>query len=63
MKCRQSVMAFKKKYNNKGFYLTTYYDTHFHCVAINEEDITERLINRIALTNSVIKRGSTYYIF
>lgn len=56
-------MAFKKKYNNKGFYLTTYYDTHFHCVAINEEDITEKLINRIALTNSVIKRGRTYYIF
>lgn len=60
---RISIMAMKKKYKNKNFFLTTFFDNHLHCAAIFEDDITIALINRINKTHSVVKRGGTYYIF
>ena len=56
-------MSMKKKYKNKNFFLTTFFDNHLHCAAIREDDITVALISRINKTHSVVKRGGTYYIF
>lgn len=60
---RISIMQLKKKYKNKNFFLTTFFDNHLHCAAIREDDITVALITRINREHSVVKRDGTYYIF
>lgn len=60
---RISIMSMKKKYKNKNFFLTTFFDNHLHCAAIFDRDVTQALINRISKTHSVWKRDDTWYIF
>lgn len=63
MRNRISIQALKRRYKNKNFFLTTFFDNHLYCAAIFEDDITQALIDRINKRYSVWYRGGIYYIF
>ena len=60
---RVSVAKLKKQFGTNGFFLTTYFATQPHCVAIKREYVGKKMLHRLYKHYGIVETKEYIYIF